>query len=96
MPPKVGKKKPKKSSDPATPTVSPRHPHDIPLAAAEHTGTPSNDDGAAELQAALADAGQWKAEAQRLSAAGTVAAAEKEQAAQRAKVELAAAVAGVE
>ena len=50
----------------------------------------------ARLEAALTDARRWKAEAQRLSAAGTVEAAEQKLAADRAKAEVAVAVANTE
>ena len=55
--------------------------------------TPSDVDLEARLQAALTDAGHWRAEAQRLSAARTTAAAEEQLAAGRVKAEAAAAVA---
>ncbi len=56
----------------------------------------SHADLEARLEAVLTDARHWKAEAQRLSAAGTAAAAEQKLAAERAKAEIAAAVATTE
>ena len=124
MPPKVGKKKPRKSAATADELVTPRAdvallPAATPetprigsaLSPAPNGATPPHGDGtaaassvAAEVEAALiaqiqllegrvsaasADSSRWKAEAQRLSAAGAEAATGAKDAARAARAELA-------
>jgi hypothetical protein len=69
---------------------------EVPVIVSAPAEDASQADLEARLEAALTDARHWKAEAQRLSAAGTTAAAEEQLAAERAKAKVAAAIATAE